>query len=134
MNQLIELRIPKTNKHLILLVETENLNKINSIINRVNDWFFEYFPIPTNEQYFPKIKAEFMSNDICFKEYLKTIETKELLSFLKSARACGGHYSPWDGDISFSIEELKEELSTREHIPNKNERKLIRQEKAKNKK
>lgn len=64
------------------------------------------------------------------KVWLKSRHTKELLIFLDKARKCGGGYSPFDNDICFTIEEIKSELTTREHIPNKKESKLIRQNKA----
>lgn len=57
--------------------------------------------------------------------------TRVLLDYLKHARACGGWYSPWDSDTGYTIEELKAELATRPHVPNKAEAKRIRQEKAK---
>lgn len=56
---------------------------------------------------------------------LKESHTRQLLGMLKSARAAGGGYG------AFTIEELKNELKTREHIPNKIEAKKIRQLKAK---
>lgn len=66
---------------------------------------------------------------------LKQAHTKVLLRWLKSARACGGAYDIFDdhSGINLTIEELKEELSKREHIPNKAEAKVIRQQKAKQK-
>lgn len=66
-------------------------------------------------------------------EYLKKRHTKQLLEYLRAARACGGSYSPFDSSYGphFSIEEIKKELSFRPHIPNKREAKVIRQQKAK---
>lgn len=61
--------------------------------------------------------------------------TKVLLQWLASARRCGGSFDVCDNggmpDTSVSIEQLKEELAKREHVPNKIEAKKIRQQKAK---
>ena len=65
------------------------------------------------------------------KRSLAPVHTRQLLDYLKHARACGGWYSPWDGSTGYTIEELKAELETREHVPNKAEAKRIRQDKAK---
>lgn len=65
-----------------------------------------------------------------FKDLTK-IHTKVLLDWLNHARKCGGSYSPSGTYVDvFSIDELKAELATREHIPNKEEAKKIRQQKA----
>ena len=72
---------------------------------------------------------------------IKELDTKTLLSYLDSCRRLGGSfnpyydsgYSPKDSPV-FTYEQIKEELATREHIPNKQERRKIRQEKFKNKK
>lgn len=73
-----------------------------------------------------------------YENYLKTLHTKELLQLLQSARQCSGSYNPFyesgyafEGSKWYSIREIKEELATREHIPNKKESKGIRQKKAK---
>jgi hypothetical protein len=66
---------------------------------------------------------------------LKEIKTKVLLGYLDKARRCGGiGYDPTNnhGDI-IPIEELKAELTKREHIPNKSEAKNIRRMKAQGK-
>lgn len=63
-------------------------------------------------------------------EELKTAPTRVLLEYLQKARGCGGSYSPND-QFYFSIEDLKAELKTREHIPNKKEAKIIRRDRAK---
>lgn len=66
---------------------------------------------------------------------LKTAHTRKLLGWLRRARACGnGSYSPCDQapGTFISIEALKAELATREHIPNKAEAKAKRQAAAKN--
>lgn len=77
---------------------------------------------------------------IDFNNYLKTLRTKELLSLLQSARHCNGSYNPFydngyalEGSKWYTINEIKNELSKREHIPNKAEAKKIRQEKYKKK-
>jgi len=67
---------------------------------------------------------------------LTKIYTRALLKMLRS-----WHYQNWYleiHDYSFNrdyhlptIEELKAELATREHIPNKQEAKVLRQQKAK---
>lgn len=74
-----------------------------------------------------------------YENYLKTLHTKELLGLLQSARKCGGGYNlfydsgyAFEGSKWYTIDEIKEELATREHVPNKSERRKIRQEKAKN--
>lgn len=65
-------------------------------------------------------------------EIIKTFSTRQLLGFLDSARACGIGYDPTEcGCYFLTIEQLKEELATREHIPNKRESKIIRQNRAK---
>jgi len=64
-------------------------------------------------------------------EYLQNLSTKELLSLLQSARACGGSYCLSSNDSTdFTTDEIKSELLTREHVPNKPEAKAIRQQKA----
>ena len=66
---------------------------------------------------------------------IKNIHTKVLLRYLKIARKCGGYYSICEnGSYDFSSNELKEELKKREHISNKKESKIIRQNKAKTRK
>jgi hypothetical protein len=64
-------------------------------------------------------------------EHLNSLDTRELLMYLKYARKFGGRYSPWCHDEYYSTDEIKDELATREHIPNKQEAKKIRQERAK---
>lgn len=64
---------------------------------------------------------------------LKNAHTRQLLNWLRSARACGGFYSPCDKApgtfIPFAA--IKAELATREHIPNKAENRAKRQAAAK---
>ena len=71
-----------------------------------------------------------------YDKYLETLSTKELLGLLKSARKCGGSYNPFYDSGSapkdskwYTIDEIKTELAKREHIPNKEEAKKIRQDK-----
>lgn len=73
-----------------------------------------------------------------YNEYLKTLTTKELMGLLQSARKCGGSYNPFydsgsapKGSRRYTIEEIKNELATKPHIPNKIEAKKIRQDKQK---
>ena len=67
------------------------------------------------------------------KQHLQETHTRILLEYLSHARKCGGWFSPFDNNVGFTTTEIKEELSTREHIPNKQEAKLIRQQKQFNK-
>jgi hypothetical protein len=62
---------------------------------------------------------------------LTTIHTKVLLKYLEKSRKFGGFYSPYDNEYGWTTSKLKEELSTREHVPNKKESKLIRQKAVK---
>ncbi len=62
---------------------------------------------------------------------LKKFHTRQLLDIIDHCRACGGIYQPYDMGVYYEFEEIKSELDTREHIPNKQEAKRIRQEKAK---
>ncbi len=89
-----------------------------------------------------------MSHSKYTKEELESMSTVMLLSLLKSARAqicIGNSQSDANCEVSKIIsqvcvepfqqlaKELKEVLSTREHIPNKQERRIKRQEKQKEK-
>ncbi len=58
-----------------------------------------------------------------FREFLTTTHTRVLLQALQRARV--------DVVSPAHLEALKEELSRREHVPNKAEAKQIRQERAK---
>jgi hypothetical protein len=61
--------------------------------------------------------------------HLKELHTKELMKALKQARS--GSYSPfYPSGPHFSVDDIKVELATREHVPNKAEAKAIRQAKA----
>lgn len=66
---------------------------------------------------------------------LKKVPTRQLLTWLRKARAVGGWYTPGDHKDPHSrgatINQLKAELSTREHVPNKRESKELRQAAAK---
>lgn len=60
-------------------------------------------------------------------ESLKKTPTRQLLQLLNSARACGGSFGPTDcGCYYITVTQIKNELATREHIPNKKEAKEIR--------
>ena len=63
---------------------------------------------------------------------LEDMHTKELMSLLGSSRRHGIAYVKCDE--YFTRNEIKAVLDTREHIPNKAERKYERQQKAKQKK
>lgn len=64
---------------------------------------------------------------------IQSLSTRELLSLLAAARRCGGRYYPsgeeGQGEC-LTVAELKAELATREHVPNKMESKLLRQQAA----
>lgn len=69
---------------------------------------------------------------------IKDITTRKLLMMLnqvRRARSCEANYgdSFYDEDFPFTQSELKAELANREHIPNKQEAKKIRQQRAKQK-
>lgn len=62
---------------------------------------------------------------------LKKYHTKVLLYMLNISRKCGGWYSICGyGGHGYTTEQLKIELATREHIPNKLESRRIRQRAA----
>lgn len=66
-------------------------------------------------------------------EEIKAAHTRELLKWLDYTRTFGGWYSPCqksERDYGFSAEDIKAELSTREHIPNKLEARNLRREAA----
>ncbi|MDD2230741.1 MAG: hypothetical protein PHY48_15250 [Candidatus Cloacimonetes bacterium] len=56
--------------------------------------------------------------------------TRSLLMMLGYARACGGMYIDHRGN-TYRIEQIKAELALREHIQNKQEARITRQNKAK---
>ena len=91
--------------------------------------------IETLEDYFAAVNLILDKTDKIKEKTLKEAHTRILMSWLSKARACGGGYNPFDdnSEFGFSIGELKIELSKREHIPNKQEAKTIRQQKAKEK-
>lgn len=64
---------------------------------------------------------------------LKNAHTRQLLPWLRRARACGGSYSPCEQapGTHLTITALKAELATREHVPNKAESRALRQAAAK---
>lgn len=63
---------------------------------------------------------------------IKKTPTRELLGWLQSARACGGWWSPVDKNSEYGhkFDDIKAELDTREHIPNKKEARALRREAA----
>lgn len=64
-------------------------------------------------------------------EKLKTIHTRKLLQMLRETY----NYSwGWEWEKEYTEEEIRAELSTREHIPNKTEGEHIRKERAKTRK
>lgn len=69
-------------------------------------------------------------------EYLKSAHTRQLINWRNQAYACGGIYTPFDHNSNkamiFRLDEIINELNTREHIPNKKEAKTLRQQRAYN--
>jgi hypothetical protein len=65
-------------------------------------------------------------------DHLNTLTTQDLMYMLGVTRKTGGwYYINYDSDgDGYSDNLIKEVLATREHIPNKNERRKIRQQKA----
>lgn len=55
-------------------------------------------------------------------DHLNTLHTRELLDYLERARG---------GNSPYSVERIKDVLATREHIPNRQERKEQRQAEGK---
>lgn len=82
-----------------------------------------------------------MSCEITIDEFLKETHTKVLLKYLHHLRAINHYYEgdtlkpeQWlynDLPTGVTVEDIKAVLSTREHVPNKIERKEIRRQKAK---
>jgi len=72
-------------------------------------------------------------------EYLEGLHTRQLLNLRKTAYAVSnyGRYSDQKASVivtpllAVTLDQIKAELSKREHVPNKTEAKRIRQEKAK---
>lgn len=70
-------------------------------------------------------------------ELLHIQSTPTLLNWLNHSRVFNGRYNPleeWNGDGSYTSEEIKAELATREHIMNRGEGKSFRRKAAKIKK
>lgn len=64
---------------------------------------------------------------------LSKVALKTLLKWRNKCYACGGKYDPYnagDGPMIY-LDEIKEELAKRPHLPNKQERRVARQEAAK---
>lgn len=81
--------------------------------------------------------------------YLKTQHTRVLMQMRVSAYRCGGYnykydramtdeevfYDPFDSHTNYvSLAQIKAELATREHVPNKKEARVLRQQRAKRRK
>jgi hypothetical protein len=64
------------------------------------------------------------------KPTLTKFRTRELMAMMEIARGNNNVYPFWLG-YGWTLDEFKVELATREHIPNKEEARKIRQEKAK---
>lgn len=62
---------------------------------------------------------------------LENISTRKLMKWRNFCYKFGGKYSPGEDSIYYNIDEVKNELDKREHIPNKLEAKKIRREMAK---
>jgi hypothetical protein len=70
-----------------------------------------------------------------YEEILKPLHTKQLLAMRDMAYATGYCFYVNEGkEYKITLEEIVKVLGTREHVPNKDEAKKIRQEKAKDKK
>lgn len=68
-------------------------------------------------------------------EYLKSLHTRQLLSILATTRVQYGIYETYVNNVltEFTYDEIKNELSTREHVPSRAESKRNRQKMAKQK-
>lgn len=68
---------------------------------------------------------------------LSRIHTRTLLQWRNACYGCGGAYDPSEGasgiryPATYTLAEIKAELATREHVPNKREARILRQQKAK---
>ncbi|QBQ74822.1 hypothetical protein BcepSauron_442 [Burkholderia phage BcepSauron] len=74
--------------------------------------------------------------------WLKTQHTRVLMKMRVGVYRCTGHnrydipdeelyYDPFDGGLRYiTLAQLKAELATREHVPNKKEARAIRQQRA----
>jgi hypothetical protein len=77
--------------------------------------------------------------------YLRTRHTRVLMQMRESAYRCSGRntyalkdeevfYDPFDTHLNYvSLAQIKAELATREHIPNKKEARQLRQARARRK-
>jgi hypothetical protein len=71
------------------------------------------------------------------RRYLKNLDTRQLMEIHRQCRAYGGQYDCFpgfptqSGMLSLKRSEIKAELDTREHVPNKIEAKKKRQAAAK---
>lgn len=68
-------------------------------------------------------------------EWLKHQHTRELMNLRVRVYRCNGEYDISDNHQGFTVTlgQLKAELATREHIPNKKEAKAIRRARAQGK-
>lgn len=70
-------------------------------------------------------------------DYLKSAHTRQLIRWRDEAYAGGGIYTPFDYNtnsaMTFRLDEIVNELNTREHVPNKKEARALRQQRAKTK-
>ena len=66
---------------------------------------------------------------------VESLPTRQLLDYLNLARKFGGWYSPVDShsNIGYTFDELKAEAAKREHVPNKQEAKELRRQRAQSK-
>lgn len=70
-----------------------------------------------------------------YRNYLQELSTKDLMTFRNSCYATNGYHSVHDNNVGpwFTLEEVKEELAKRPHIPNKQEGKALRRAAAQGK-
>ena len=63
---------------------------------------------------------------------VENLSTRQLMSLLRRTYRTNGWYSPIDGNSPFgyTTEEIKAELATREHVPNKAEGRALRRQAA----
>ncbi|HET8688688.1 MAG TPA: hypothetical protein VFM18_18895 [Methanosarcina sp.] len=68
-------------------------------------------------------------------EYLKTLHTRQLMAIRQKCHKFNGYYDICENNSPcvVTISQVKAELATREHVPNKHEARKIRQAKAKKK-
>lgn len=91
-------------------------------------------PIQTTEQLM-SIFLPPRNSDWDYKAFLKSLHTKQLMQLRKEAYQYGHDvvFVNEQRDMPLTVEEINEELNTREHVPNKQEAKALRQQAAKEK-